>query len=212
MTSRLNPYLGFRDNAREAMEFYQSVFGGELTISTFGEMHGERGPGRAGQDHALAADHRQRLHADGRGHPEQHGATRRDQQPLGVAQRRQRLRGRADRLLRRSSPTAAPSRCRSTRRPGATTSAWCVDRFGIQWLVNIDRCVGLESTDSPHVGTCRRHDAVAELVRGDGLQVEANPRAARACRRRPGPGSRTGARRRRARRGTRAPRAAVRRC
>lgn len=38
MTSRLNPYLSFRDNARQAMEFYCSVLGGELTISTFGEM------------------------------------------------------------------------------------------------------------------------------------------------------------------------------
>ena len=38
MTARLNPYLGFRDNARQAMEFYQSVFGGELRINTFGEF------------------------------------------------------------------------------------------------------------------------------------------------------------------------------
>ncbi|ABK03423.1 3-demethylubiquinone-9 3-methyltransferase [Arthrobacter sp. FB24] len=39
MTTTLNPYLGFRDNAREAMNFYQSVFGGELAMSTFGEFH-----------------------------------------------------------------------------------------------------------------------------------------------------------------------------
>jgi PhnB protein len=39
MSSRLNPYLGFRDDARQALEFYQSVFGGELTLGTFGEMH-----------------------------------------------------------------------------------------------------------------------------------------------------------------------------
>jgi len=38
MASRLNPYLSFRNNAREAMEFYQEVFGGELTVSTFGEF------------------------------------------------------------------------------------------------------------------------------------------------------------------------------
>jgi PhnB protein len=44
MTSRLNPYLGFRDNAREAMEFYQSVFGGELEISTFGEGQASEDP------------------------------------------------------------------------------------------------------------------------------------------------------------------------
>jgi len=38
MASRLNPYINFTDNAREAMEFYQSVFGGNLNISTFGEF------------------------------------------------------------------------------------------------------------------------------------------------------------------------------
>ena len=38
MTSRLNPYLSFNGNAREAMEFYRSVFGGDLTVSTFGEF------------------------------------------------------------------------------------------------------------------------------------------------------------------------------
>jgi PhnB protein len=32
---RLNPYLSYRGQAREAMEFYQSVLGGELEISTF---------------------------------------------------------------------------------------------------------------------------------------------------------------------------------
>ncbi|NES27569.1 VOC family protein [Micromonospora terminaliae] len=38
MASRLNPYLSFRDDARQAMEFYQKVFGGTLTLSTFGEF------------------------------------------------------------------------------------------------------------------------------------------------------------------------------
>ena len=37
MPTRLNPYLNFTGNAREAMGFYKSVFGGELTISTFAE-------------------------------------------------------------------------------------------------------------------------------------------------------------------------------
>jgi len=38
MAARLNPYLSFDGNAREAMEFYRGVFGGTLTISTFGEF------------------------------------------------------------------------------------------------------------------------------------------------------------------------------
>lgn len=37
MTLTLAPYLNFPGNTREAMGFYQTVFGGELTISTFGE-------------------------------------------------------------------------------------------------------------------------------------------------------------------------------
>ncbi len=47
MTSRLNPYLGFKDDAKEAMEFYRSVFGGELTLSTFGDMHASEDPAEA---------------------------------------------------------------------------------------------------------------------------------------------------------------------
>lgn len=39
MAARLNPYLAFRDTAADAMAFYQSVLGGELTSSTFAESH-----------------------------------------------------------------------------------------------------------------------------------------------------------------------------
>ena len=38
MASRLNPYIAFRDNAGQALEFYQDVFGGDLALSTFGEF------------------------------------------------------------------------------------------------------------------------------------------------------------------------------
>jgi PhnB protein len=38
MTSTLNPYLNFRGQAREAMDFYQRVFGGEVQRSTFAEF------------------------------------------------------------------------------------------------------------------------------------------------------------------------------
>lgn len=44
MTSRLNPYLNFNGDARQAMEFYQSVFGGELALSTFGDMGAKDSP------------------------------------------------------------------------------------------------------------------------------------------------------------------------
>ena len=51
MASKLNPYLQFRDNARDAMTFYQDVFGGELNISTFGEYGGG-----GDETHGAAAD------------------------------------------------------------------------------------------------------------------------------------------------------------
>ncbi|AEV83969.1 Protein phnB [Actinoplanes sp. SE50] len=38
MASRLNPYLTFDGNAREAMETYQRIFGGDLKVTTFGEF------------------------------------------------------------------------------------------------------------------------------------------------------------------------------
>jgi PhnB protein len=37
MATVLNPYITFDGNAREAMETYRDIFGGDLTISTFGE-------------------------------------------------------------------------------------------------------------------------------------------------------------------------------
>lgn len=43
----LNPYLNFRGTAREAITFYQSVLGGELTLSTFGEFQMAQDPSQA---------------------------------------------------------------------------------------------------------------------------------------------------------------------
>lgn len=44
MQTRLNPYLNFKDNAREAMEFYQTVFGGQLDVSTFKDFNASQDP------------------------------------------------------------------------------------------------------------------------------------------------------------------------
>ncbi|GGQ68884.1 VOC family protein [Streptomyces pilosus] len=47
MGSLLNPYLSFDGHARQAMEFYKEVFGGELRLNTFGDA-GQ--PGAEGSD------------------------------------------------------------------------------------------------------------------------------------------------------------------
>ena len=37
MASVLNPYISFKHEAREALDFYKDVFGGTLEMNTFGE-------------------------------------------------------------------------------------------------------------------------------------------------------------------------------
>jgi PhnB protein len=44
MQTKLNPYLSFKDNTREAMEFYHTVFGGKLNLSTFKEFNASQEP------------------------------------------------------------------------------------------------------------------------------------------------------------------------
>ena len=44
MASRLNPYISFDGNARQAMEFYKGVFGGNLDFNTFGESGAQDSP------------------------------------------------------------------------------------------------------------------------------------------------------------------------
>jgi PhnB protein len=44
MQTKLNPYLSFKDNARQAIEFYKTVFGGKLTMSTFKDYHASKDP------------------------------------------------------------------------------------------------------------------------------------------------------------------------
>jgi len=44
MQSKLNPYLNFKGKTREAMEFYRTVFGGKLDLSTFKDYHASQDP------------------------------------------------------------------------------------------------------------------------------------------------------------------------
>ena len=44
MQTKLNPYINFKDTTRQAMEFYKSIFGGELRLSTFKEYNASQDP------------------------------------------------------------------------------------------------------------------------------------------------------------------------
>jgi PhnB protein len=56
MSASLVPYLNFPGNAREAMTFYQSVFGGKLDVTTFGEFGMEGAPADGTMHSFLDAD------------------------------------------------------------------------------------------------------------------------------------------------------------
>lgn len=44
MATKLNPYINFDGNTKPAMEFYRSVFGGELTMQTYEQFHASDDP------------------------------------------------------------------------------------------------------------------------------------------------------------------------
>jgi PhnB protein len=44
MQTKLNPYINFKNNTRAAMQFYQKVFGGTLTMNTFKEFNASQDP------------------------------------------------------------------------------------------------------------------------------------------------------------------------
>ena len=132
MTVRLNPYLSFRDNAREAMSFYQSVFGGELDVSTFADFHASDDP--AEQDMIM---HSQLETPDGFVLMGSDTPARMEYQPqAGVSvslsgDDEAKLRGFWERLSEGGTVTMPFDKA-----PWGDTFGMCVDRFGTSWLIN----------------------------------------------------------------------------
>ena len=133
MTTRLNPYLGFRDNAREAMDFYQSVFGGELTRSTFGEFHASEDPSE--QDKVmhsmLTTDGGLALMAADTPNSMEYTAGSNYSIALSGEDDAE-LRGYWDKLSAGGTVTVPLEKA-----PWGDTFGMCVDKFGVSWMVNI---------------------------------------------------------------------------
>jgi len=133
MSVWLNPYLSFRDNAREAMSFYQSVFGGELSVSTFADFDPSADPSE--QDKIM---HAQLETPDGlvlMGADTPEGMEYRAQAGVSVSlssDEEARLRGYWERLSEGGSVTVAFEKA-----PWGDTFGMCVDRFGTSWQVNV---------------------------------------------------------------------------
>jgi PhnB protein len=132
VASQLNPYLNFNGNARQALEFYRSVFGGNLTLSTFADF------GAAGTPDADRIMHGQ-LETEA-GYTIMGADVTGDMEYLPMAGFSVSLSGDDGDILHAYWERLSVS--------GTTTmplakQAWgdefgmCVDSFGVSWLVNI---------------------------------------------------------------------------
>lgn len=133
MTTRLNPYLSFRDNARQAMDFYESVFGGELTRSTFGEFHASEDP--AEQDKVmhsmLTTDNG--LTLMGADTPNSMDFTPGSNGTISLSgEDEAELRGYWEKLAAGGDVSMPLEKA-----PWGDTFGMCVDKFGVSWMVNI---------------------------------------------------------------------------
>jgi PhnB protein len=133
MSVRLNPYLSFRDNAREAMTFYHSVFGGELTVSTFADFHASADPTEQNKIMHSQLESTDGLVLMGADTPE--GMEYRPQAGVSVSlggDDEARLRGYWERLSEGGTVTMPLEKA-----PWGDTFGMCVDRFGTSWMVNV---------------------------------------------------------------------------
>jgi PhnB protein len=120
---RLGPYINFQGRAREAMEFYQKVLGGKLDLQIAGDRVGQA-----------------RLEADGvlivgsDGHPK-YLPTVGDHMAIALSGTDK------GRLTKIVNDLAAGGQMKGplTAQPGGSEVGWLVDKFGINWMVSIDK-------------------------------------------------------------------------
>lgn len=134
MTTRLNPYLSFRTEARDAMDFYQSVFGGELTRNTFGEMPEIPGSDPAEGDKIMHSQ----LETEGgitlmaADTPVSMGEPSTNSSISLSGEDEAELRGYWEKLSGSGSVTVPLEKA-----PWGDSFGMCVDKFGVPWMVNI---------------------------------------------------------------------------
>ena len=136
VASTLNPYISFRNNAaRQAMEFYKDVFGGTLTMNTFGEHGDPNAPGADGIMHGqletdkgftlMGADTPPGMEAKNPG----------DNITISLSgDDEQELRGYWDKLSQGGTVTLPLEK-----QMWGDLFGQCTDQFGIAWMVNISQ-------------------------------------------------------------------------
>jgi PhnB protein len=137
MASTLNPYINFNGDARAAMEFYESIFGGTLTLSTFGEFGPPDAPASADSDRIM---HGMLITAQGftlMGADVPTGSEFSAGGPISVSlsgDDADQLHGFWDKLSASGTVTVPMEK-----QMWGDEFGMCVDRFGVSWLVNISQ-------------------------------------------------------------------------
>lgn len=133
MDSRLNPYVSFKDNAREAMEFYHTVFGGKLEFHTFKEFRASQDPNEVDKimHSMLEAPNGITFMASDTPKSMEYQAGSRISMSLS-GDNEPELRGYFEKLSAGGKiimPLEAA--------PWGDTFGMCTDKFGINWMVNL---------------------------------------------------------------------------
>lgn len=133
MSTQLNPYLGFRDTAKQAMEFYQSVFGGELTLSTFADFHASDDPAEEDKIMHGMLTSPGGLVLMGADTPNRMSYSPGDNFSVSLSgEDEAELRGYWEKLSHGATITAPLEQA-----PWGDIFGMCTDKFGVNWLVNI---------------------------------------------------------------------------
>jgi PhnB protein len=132
MSSRLNPYLTFPGNAREAMEFYRSVFGGELQLNTYGELGGDHVPDPDSVMHSQLETDAGYTIMGADPAPEQESQPGNNFAVSLSGDDSEQLHGYWEKLTDGGTVTVPLEK-----QMWGDEFGMCVDRFGISWMVNI---------------------------------------------------------------------------
>ena len=133
MQTRLNPYLSFKDNTRDAMEFYRTVFGGKLDMQTFKELNASQDPSEDDKimHSQLEADNGITLMASDTPDRMEYKPGNNFNMSLSGDNEAE-LRGYFEKLAAGGAVTMPLEKA-----IWGDTFGMCVDKFGVQWLVNI---------------------------------------------------------------------------
>lgn len=133
MPTVLNPYISFRGNAREAMEYYRDALGGELEVATFKDFHASQDPSEDDLVMHAKLTTGSGLVLMGADRPERMPYSQGDNIAVSLGgEERAELQGYWDGLAERSTvlqPLAAA--------PWGDSFGMLVDPYGVTWLVNI---------------------------------------------------------------------------